>query len=57
MWRSIVEDLTERGCLGPALSIACGRHTDKVNAISNPGELPRISPDGKLIHSWNHERL
>ncbi|KAG9009435.1 hypothetical protein FRB93_005371 [Tulasnella sp. JGI-2019a] len=46
MWKRIVQELTERDCLGPALPIACNRHPETVKTIDKPGQLPFHAPDG-----------
>ena len=48
MWRKIVEELEEKGLIGPALPIACYRHSDVVKYVSEPGQLPQMAPDGSL---------
>jgi hypothetical protein len=46
MWGTIIEELEEKGLVGPALPIACHRHPDAVEYVSEPGQLPQIAPDG-----------
>ena len=46
MWRSVLEDLKSRGCVGNAFPIACHQHQSSVQHISKPGQLPRAAPDG-----------
>ncbi|KIJ68146.1 hypothetical protein HYDPIDRAFT_107807 [Hydnomerulius pinastri MD-312] len=49
MWRSIIEELETNDAVGPALPVACHRHPVKVQHISQPGQLPRIAPDGGCL--------
>ncbi|KAF9227364.1 hypothetical protein BS17DRAFT_747823 [Gyrodon lividus] len=46
MWRSIIEELQTNDAIGPALPVACHRHPEKIQYISQPGQLTRIAPDG-----------
>ena len=46
MWRAIIEELQSIDCVGPALPIACHRHSDRIEHVSEPGILPQIAPDG-----------
>jgi len=46
MWRTIVQELESKGCVGPALPIVCQRHRERIEHVSKPGELLQISPDG-----------
>ncbi|KAF8128159.1 hypothetical protein EV363DRAFT_1585143 [Boletus edulis] len=46
MWRTIIEELDAQDALGPALPVACHRHSDTVEYVSSPGQLSRIAPDG-----------
>ena len=48
MWRTVLDDLTRRDCLGSAFPVVCQRHPDVVQHISKPGKLPRLAPDGEL---------
>ena len=48
MWRKIIEELEEKGLMGPALPIACHRHSDEVKYVSEPGQLPQVAPDGSF---------
>ena len=48
MWRKIVEELEGKGLIGPALPIACYRHSDAVKYVSEPGQLPQMAPDGSF---------
>jgi hypothetical protein len=47
MWRDVIKQLEMGNQIGPALPIACNRHPDTINYISQPGEIPKVSPDGK----------
>jgi len=46
MWRSIIDDLEKENAVGDAFPVACHRHPEAIQYISNPGELLRIAPDG-----------
>ena len=48
MWGKVIEELEEKGLVGPALPIACYRHSNTVNYISKPGQLSEIAPDGSF---------
>ena len=48
MWGKIIEELEEKGLVGPALPIVCNRHSDAVKYVSEPGQLPQIAPDGSF---------
>ena len=50
MWGKIIEELEEKGLVGPALPITCHRHPDVVTYVSEPGQLPQIAPDGSLYY-------
>lgn len=50
MWGKIIEELEEKDLVGPALPIVCHRHSDAVNYVSEPGQLPQIAPDGLFRH-------
>lgn len=53
MWKEVIAQLKEKTCVGSTLPIVCYRHPDDVHEISRPGEIPRISPDGKasvIVH-------
>ncbi|KAG8869904.1 hypothetical protein FRB97_000632 [Tulasnella sp. 331] len=45
MWKKVVQELTERDCIGPSFSIACNRHQDTVRRIDRPGQLAFYAPD------------
>ncbi|KAI0088042.1 P-loop containing nucleoside triphosphate hydrolase protein [Irpex rosettiformis] len=49
MWKDVIVRLDSEGCVGDALPIACQQHPEFVQYISNPGELPHISPDGGCL--------
>jgi hypothetical protein len=60
MWKSVIEHLNKEGCVGDALPIACHQHQDSVQYVSQPGELPLISPDGESfprVHIINAQLL
>lgn len=46
MWLKIIEELKSIHCVGPGLPIACHRHPDSVEYVSEPRKLPQIAPDG-----------
>ena len=46
MWNDVISELEKQGCVGNALPICCNRHPDRIEHISEAGQLPRISPDG-----------
>jgi len=48
MWNEIVDMLSEREALGPALPIVCHRHPNTVQWVSNPESIRRFAPDGKI---------
>jgi hypothetical protein len=50
MWGKIIEELEEKGLVGPALPISCHRHSKEVKYVSEPGMLPQIAPDGSFCH-------
>lgn len=49
MWDDIISELEKRGCVGDAFPVRCNRHPDRVEHISEAGQLPRISPDGSFV--------
>ncbi|KAH9895168.1 P-loop containing nucleoside triphosphate hydrolase protein [Cubamyces lactineus] len=49
MWRTVLDELTKRDCLGNAFPIVCQRHPDAVQHVSKPGQLPRLAPDGGCL--------
>ncbi|KAJ8489534.1 hypothetical protein ONZ51_g2873 [Trametes cubensis] len=49
MWRTVLDELTKRDCLGSAFPVVCQRHPDVVQHISKPGQLPRLAPDGGCL--------
>jgi hypothetical protein len=46
MWRKVIEELRGDNAVGDALPIKCHLHPDIVAHISQPGQLPRLAPDG-----------
>lgn len=46
MWRSVIAELEQEGHIGDAFPVACHRHPDAIQYISEPGTLPRFAPDG-----------
>lgn len=48
MWDKVLSELQDADAIGTALPIACHRHPDPVQYVSNPGQLSRIAPDGKF---------
>lgn len=48
MWRRVIEELEHKGSVGAAIPIACHRHPDTVEYISEPGSLPQFAPDGEI---------
>jgi len=50
MWGKIIEELEEKGLVGPALPIVCHRHSVPVKYVSEPGQLPQLAPDGSFCH-------
>ncbi|KAI0369710.1 P-loop containing nucleoside triphosphate hydrolase protein [Pilatotrama ljubarskyi] len=49
MWRTVLDELRKRDCIGDAFPVACQRHPDAVQRVSKPGQLPRIAPDGGCL--------
>ncbi|KAI0332312.1 P-loop containing nucleoside triphosphate hydrolase protein [Cubamyces sp. BRFM 1775] len=49
MWRTVLDELDKRDCLGNAFPVVCQRHPDAVQHVSKPGELPRLAPDGGCL--------
>lgn len=47
MWTSIINDLQREDSVDSSLPIRCNQHPDDIRYISKPGDLPRVSPDGK----------
>ena len=48
MWETVIGELREQGCLDKELPIICHRHPEELRYVSKPGDLPRLSPDGKI---------
>ncbi|KIL62527.1 hypothetical protein M378DRAFT_128690 [Amanita muscaria Koide BX008] len=49
MWANVIEELQRKGNIGDALPAACFRHPNKVNLISEPGQLSLFAPDGGCL--------
>ncbi|KDQ57638.1 hypothetical protein JAAARDRAFT_270513 [Jaapia argillacea MUCL 33604] len=49
MWRAVMEELEKNNAVGHGFPIVCHRHPDVVEYVGNPGELPRIAPDGGCL--------
>ena len=49
MWNDVISELEKQGCVGNAFPVRCNRHPDRVDHISEAGQLPRISPDGTFV--------
>lgn len=47
MWNTIIDELEDTECIGPAFPVSCQRHPERINYISEPGKLKLIAPDGK----------
>jgi hypothetical protein len=47
MWAIVLEELQRDGNVGQAFPVACHRHPDKINYVSQPGQLSRFAPDGE----------
>lgn len=47
MWRTIIEELEKDEAVGAAFPVICNQHPDTVHPVSEPGQLPRIAPDGE----------
>ncbi|KAL0951932.1 hypothetical protein HGRIS_008585 [Hohenbuehelia grisea] len=50
MWKSVIDQLEEANALGTALPVACARHPEKKNLVSEPGQLPSLAPDGGCLY-------
>lgn len=53
MWKGVIDELEEKGCVGEALPVACHRHPESIHHISQPGALPLLAPDGKQHHPFH----
>ncbi|KAK2464284.1 hypothetical protein APHAL10511_003741 [Amanita phalloides] len=49
MWSTVLDELQRAGNIGEGLPVACHRHSDIINYISEPGQLPRFAPDGGCL--------
>jgi hypothetical protein len=54
MWRSVIDELEQNDALGSAFPIVCQRHPDTIKYVSEPGQLPRLAPDGAYFMSSGH---
>ncbi|KAL7277033.1 hypothetical protein ACG7TL_008877 [Trametes sanguinea] len=45
-WSTILDEMESRDQIASGFPIACPRHPEQANIISNPGELPLVSPAG-----------
>ncbi|KAJ7647110.1 hypothetical protein FB45DRAFT_821739 [Roridomyces roridus] len=54
MWQTVTEELSAANCLGPAFPVACSRHPDSVELISQPGKLPLFAPDGGCLRPCDY---
>ncbi|KAK7005664.1 hypothetical protein R3P38DRAFT_3038842 [Favolaschia claudopus] len=54
MWREVLEQLEDAGCVGTGFPVACHRHPDHVEWISEPGKLPLFAPDGGCLQPCNY---
>ncbi|KAG6850946.1 hypothetical protein H0H93_005815 [Arthromyces matolae] len=61
MWRGVVDELRREDSLSEGIPIACYRHPEEINYVSEPGQLQNIAPDGQttfpasltLLGSWH----
>jgi hypothetical protein len=53
MWKTVIQELQEADCCGPALPIACHQHPRDIKLIKDPGQLPRYAPDGGCLLQCN----
>lgn len=49
MWRSVIDELEQSEAVGAAFPVVCQRHPDTIEYVSEPGKLPRLAPDGRLV--------
>ncbi|KAF8639511.1 hypothetical protein AX17_001416 [Amanita inopinata Kibby_2008] len=54
MWRVVLEELERHGNIGKAFPVACQRHPDDINFVSEPGQLPGFAPDGGCLQPCNY---
>ncbi|KAL4242825.1 hypothetical protein ABKN59_011535 [Abortiporus biennis] len=48
-WSTILDEMEDRGQIGPALPLICPRHPDQKQEISQAGELRRRCPEGGCL--------
>ncbi|KAG8920879.1 hypothetical protein FRC02_000584 [Tulasnella sp. 418] len=48
MWAKVVEEFRENNRIGDGFTIKCQRHPETHNNITQPGQITRLAPDGKL---------
>ncbi|OSD04967.1 hypothetical protein PYCCODRAFT_1475560 [Trametes coccinea BRFM310] len=48
-WSTILDEMESRDQIASGFPIACPRHPAQANIISNPGELPLVSPAGGCL--------
>lgn len=49
MWGKIIGHLESTESIGDKLPIECHRHPGEIRYVSQPGDLPSLSPDGELL--------
>jgi hypothetical protein len=54
MWQKVVDMLRASDAVGNSLGLRCPRHEDTPIEVSEPGDFPRLSPEGgcRLACSW-----
>jgi len=45
-WSTILDEMEKGGQIGFGFPIACARHPEQVEIISEPGQLPKVAPLG-----------
>lgn len=48
MWEKVIDELQERDAIGDGIPVACHRHPDATEYVSEPGRLSRLAPDGEV---------
>jgi hypothetical protein len=51
-WTTILEEMEKEGQIGFGFPVVCSRHPDQVKVISEPGQLPKIAPQG-MAENYN----
>ena len=46
-WSTILDEMEKMGQVGFGFPIACARHPDRAEIISEPGQLPSVAPLGR----------